>query len=132
MHREFRFLTGRDTLEPFLAGITAMFAEQGLAPALLHDISLALAEVINNITRHGYANQPGREVLLQVTVSGSTITMLISDDGPEFNPLTAPRRDLNALTEHGMGIHLVTSLMSSVTYQRLAGGRNQLTITRTF
>lgn len=132
MRREFRFRTGQDTYTPFIESIRVFLAAQGVPEPVQPDIALALAEVLNNIIRHGYQNAAGREILIAAEVAGQAATLEIFDHGPEFNPLAARRRDLGILAEHGMGIHLVTQLMSSVAYTRLADQRNRLTLIRTF
>lgn len=132
MPREFPFVIGRDAIGPFLESVRGALAAAGMPDSAWHDLDLALAEVMNNVILHGYRNEPGREVVVTAAVAGRTVTVECFDSGPEFNPLTAPRRDLDLLTEHGMGLHLVTSLMSQVAYRRLDDGRNRLTLTHRF
>ena len=58
----------------------------------------------------------------------------ISDDGTPHNPLHAPEPDTDLPLEDrvagGLGIHLVRTLTSEVSYE-LVGGRNMLTFTVT-
>jgi serine/threonine-protein kinase RsbW len=59
--------------------------------------------------------------------------LLVSDDGPEFDPLAAEAPDTTLAVEDrpigGLGIELVKRLMDEVRYER-SGGRNRLRLAR--
>jgi signal transduction histidine kinase len=47
-----------------------------------HNVLLSVKEILNNAIRHGKPS----EMLLEVTISGAQLEMLIRDNGCGFNP----------------------------------------------
>jgi anti-sigma regulatory factor (Ser/Thr protein kinase) len=91
--------------------------------------NLALDEVLTNIISHGL--KEGRhEIAVSVALRDGNLIANVSDDGPPFDPLSAPVPDIHAPIEQrkigGLGIHLLRTLMDAVEYRR-ADGRNHLT-----
>jgi len=101
----------------------------GLAPAGLPSFELALEEIFMNIVMHGA--RPGTTARVEVAVSFSpeAVTLVVEDDGPQFDPLSLPPPDLTASLESrrigGLGVYLVREVMDEVSYLRIAE-RNQL------
>jgi anti-sigma regulatory factor (Ser/Thr protein kinase) len=62
---------------------------------------------------------------------GDRLTIVISDDGIPFNPVSSEAPDTDLALEHreegGMGIHLVHKMMDKVSYQRRID-RNTITL----
>jgi len=60
------------------------------------------------------------------------LTVTVTDNGHEFNPLNAPVPDTTLSLEEreigGLGIHLVRNMMDAVTYAH-HDGFNELTLT---
>lgn len=90
---------------------------------------LVLAEALNNIVEHAYADGPGPvEVTLCAGPQG--IGCLIVDQGLPMPGGTLPEGRLpdlapEDLPEGGFGWHLIRALTTDLTYRRVAG-RNQL------
>ncbi|MFN4155939.1 MAG: ATP-binding protein [Paracoccaceae bacterium] len=92
---------------------------------------LVLAEALNNIVEHAYAQSPG-EIEVTVELCPGGLTCRIMDAGlplpgealPEGR--LAPLRAGDALPEGGFGWHLIRSLSQDVNYRR-EGERNFLT-----
>lgn len=108
----------RDVLESvdvFLKGSTAH-------PQLHDDVALVLAEVLSNITRHGYKFGQGK-INLILTLVPRGITCVVSDSGAAFNPLTLeetmPAPD--SLCEGGYGWSLINALTHDLAYSRKGG-----------
>ena len=105
------------------------WAASGLVPGWMASFELALEETFLNIVQHGC--RPGIVPRVEVSLYLGTdlITMTVEDDGPQFDPLSAPPPDLAAnLADRrvgGLGVHLVRNVMDTVSYARIAG-RNQL------
>lgn len=99
---------------PFWSPLSADFAMTA---------ELVLAEVLNNVTEHAYAEAPGEiEVSLERTATG--IAVRVADRGEPMpgNRLpegTAP--DPGDLPEGGFGWHLIRSLARDLTYRRHDG-----------
>ena len=88
----------------------------------LYAVNLALDEVVTNVVRHGFDDPAGQELVAEITVKEGEFITVVTDGGRTFNPLDAPKPDLDApLSERtlgGLGIHLVRSLMDGVDYRR--------------
>jgi serine/threonine-protein kinase RsbW len=105
-----------------------------LAPARMGSFELALEEIFMNVVMH--ARQPGiapRRVELSLSLDSDAVTMMVEDDGPQFDPLSLPPPDLTApLADRnvgGLGVYLVRNVMDTVSYARIAG-RNQLRMSK--
>ncbi len=63
------------------------------------------------------------------------MTVTVSDDGHEFDPLGAGAPDLTSDAEDreigGLGIHLLKNLLTELRYERV-GGRNVVTAVKAF
>lgn len=90
----------------------------GLDPALRHDVTLALAEVITNVVEHEYAGAPGL-VRLRLEVTRERLWVEVESQGPAFDLVAAVRRaaerdPLEGLQGSGLGLVLVGSLFDEV------------------
>ena len=105
------------------------FQQNGLAPAPLSQINLALEEALANVIMYAYPEGTQGDVTLSMKVEGNAIRMEISDKGVPFNPLQQQEVDLDVPLEErkigGLGIYLIKEIMDSVTYE-YREGRNVL------
>lgn len=97
-------------------------------------LNLALEEVVTNVMLYAYDDGQEHTFTVSASADDSLLTFTIKDDGQPFDPLTdAPEADTTSAAEQreigGLGIHLVRSLMDSVTYQRI-DNHNILTLTK--
>jgi sigma-B regulation protein RsbU (phosphoserine phosphatase) len=103
----------------------------GLAPAVVHDLNLALEEILTNIISYGYTDTEQHEIRVRLSMRPGEVKAEVEDDGQSFNPLAAPEphtaKALEERTIGGLGIHLVRTLMDGLEYKRQAD-RNILTI----
>jgi serine/threonine-protein kinase RsbW len=107
----------------------------GLAPDRRGTAELVLAEVLNNVAEHAYADRSGT---VEVTLSSGTcgVSCTIVDHGVAMpgDALPAGRLPvgtdiaLQDLPEGGFGWHLIRTLTLDLAYARI-GGRNQLSFT---
>jgi serine/threonine-protein kinase RsbW len=118
-----------------LAGLFARFdtfaEEHGLSVATRGAVQLALEEIVVNVIKHGYREQPGQPITVEVAVVCAEVVACIEDAAPAFNPLLAPAPDFTTPLEQkepgGLGIHLVKQMMDGVAYERV-GEKNRLTV----
>ena len=93
----------------------------------------AFNEAFNNIVEHAYAVDPG-EVEVVLLVDDEEVVLRMIDQGAGFDFEDAGARDeapaLDTLSEGGMGLFIIRSAMSSVTYERRQD-KNLLTMTKT-
>jgi anti-sigma regulatory factor (Ser/Thr protein kinase) len=104
-----------------------------LPPAQSFPFELALEEVFMNVVMHGSPAGTTPSIEVSLSLEGSALTMIIEDDGPEFDPLALPAPDVTAglgtRPVGGQGVFLVRQMMDSVHYQRV-DARNRLTMTK--
>ena len=102
---------------------------------LTFKVDLVLEELVTNILSYGAEScDPTPAIEITITSDDRLLTIKVSDDGKPFDPLRdAPPPPFHRAADGpirvgGLGVHLVKSLMDSVTY-RFANGRNHLTLT---
>lgn len=81
---------------------------------------LCLDEALTNAMLHGNEGDPRLEVDAQLAVDARRWHLAISDQGQGFRARDVPAADdaTSLLLEHGRGIHLMRSWLSSLTYWR--------------
>jgi len=99
--------------------------EANLQNGPLNELDLLVEEAVANVCRHAYPDKPGiMTVTYSIPVPGA-LSVEIADQGIEFNPLSAKPPDLTLDLEHrpigGLGIFLLKTLATSLTYRREAG-----------
>jgi serine/threonine-protein kinase RsbW len=110
--------------------VVELAREAGLDERAIHHCYLAVDEACTNIIEHGYP-QPCGDCVIDVICRRDerTLTIIVVDDSPEFDPLLHPDPDPAApMSERvvgGWGIFFIKKLMDSVTYSH-EGGRNRL------
>lgn len=104
-------------------------AANGLPADVVFKVNLALDEVVTNVISHGYQDQNDHQIDITLTLDGGEVVVRVEDDGRAYNPLDAPRPDLEADIDArpigGLGVHIVRTLMDGLEYRR-EGGRNVL------
>jgi anti-sigma regulatory factor (Ser/Thr protein kinase) len=107
----------------------------GVPMAVQLELRLVLDELLSNLHKYGGRDGRGPAVEVEARVESGTLTLAVGDDGPPFDPLTAPGPRLDTgLAERaigGLGLHLVRQLMHEARYER-AGGWNRLRLRRSW
>ena len=97
-------------------------ASAGLSSKLVHDLNLALDELLTNTIGYGYDDEEEHQITVRVSLGKDAVTAEIEDDAAPFDPFSVPPPDLEStLAERpvgGLGIHIVKSLMDRMDYQR--------------
>ena len=105
--------------------------EYDLAPALAARINLALEEGVCNVIMYAYPEGTAGTMDLDAVREGNQLRFTLVDRGKAFDPTTVPEANPEAPLEErpvgGLGIHLVRSIMDSISYSRL-DGKNVLTM----
>jgi anti-sigma regulatory factor (Ser/Thr protein kinase) len=118
-------------VENALRSFESFLASGMLAETTCYNALLSLEEAVTNVIKYAFAD--GREHGIEVVarLDPSEIVIEVSDDGREFDPVSAPPPDFDLPFEErpvgGLGIHLLRRLTSRMAYER-AGGRNTLTL----
>jgi anti-sigma regulatory factor (Ser/Thr protein kinase) len=104
------------------AWLDSFWREHTLPAARLFDVKLALEEVVVNVMTHGYGGDLGRTVEVRLAVAGDGLAAEVIDDGPAFDPRSAPTPDLSVPIEArpaaGLGLHLVRAVADGLAYAR--------------
>ncbi len=121
-----------DQCERLYSFLASSLAHLPVSLEFRHDIKLVAEELLANITKHGYANDPRGQIDLELCIDDNSVHLTFSDAGQAFNPLERDVPDtLNDLSLGGMGILLVKSLTDAQHYRR-DGRRNVLTVTKNY
>jgi serine/threonine-protein kinase RsbW len=97
------------------------------------ELNLILDELTSNIVEHGDSKQDS-EIDIKLTKKNTVITLVITDEGPPFDPTITPPVDIALPLEErkcgGLGIHLIRRFSDNCKYKRVKN-RNVLTLEKT-
>ena len=115
-----------DAVEDGRLALLSFFEELGLETQPIHRLEVIFEELITNIVRHGFEAGSEQSIHVRATAAPGQIELTVEDDGVPFDPLWAltpePYTDLETARIGGRGIPLITSLSSSVRYEKPAAG----------
>ncbi len=90
------------------------------------EVILAVDEACSNIIRHGYKNDYTRPIDLDVELTTDHFSVIISDQGIEFDVDCIKKRDICEIKPGGLGVYIIYHAMDTVRYSRTKDGLNQL------
>jgi anti-sigma regulatory factor (Ser/Thr protein kinase) len=104
----------------------AAFAEAHALPASTRrSLTVALDELLANALSHGCAGREPCSVTVEVKLDNERVTVVVTDDGPAFDPFERDAPDTTLSVEErpigGLGIHLVGRLVDKASYERREG-----------
>ena len=86
---------------------------------------LAIEELVTNCIHYGYDDTAEHTIRIDFTVEDGVLTMEVTDDGHEFDPVNAPEPDFALEVEDrpvgGLGIHMLRKLADEMGYERVDG-----------
>lgn len=107
--------------------------QHGYPPKTLHEVQLAVEELLTNILNYAFTDQREHEIRVCLRPGESDIEIEVADDGRPFNPLEHPTPDLSLPLEQrpigGLGIHMIRKSMDRIAYRR-ADGKNILVMVK--
>jgi len=126
-----------DALDDIAAYVLNAATTAGLDRKSAYRLRLAVDEIATNIVMHGYdaAGMQGA-IWVQATLLPKTLTIVLEDEAPEYDPLSTPTPDdLDApIAERqigGLGVYLTLRGVDEFHYERAAGrNRNVFTMRR--
>ena len=128
-------LTLHSNLEDVVRGyesVQAFLAARGASDDVVHDLGLAVEEVLANLVRHGYAGTEG-PMGVRVAIDAVAVKIEIRDRGVFFDPRMAKAPHLEVpLDERAsgdLGILLLKNATDRIAYQR-DGNENLMTLVR--
>lgn len=132
---EFHFqIKNRCSELPALHTTLARLGEKwSLSNKTVVELNLILDELTSNIVEHGNSKQDS-EIDIKLTKKNTVITLVITDEGPPFDPTITPPVDIALPLEErkcgGLGIHLIRRFSDNCKYKRVKN-RNVLTLEKT-
>ena len=127
--------TARDELAAIAEEVEAVAEREDWPFDLVFKVNLALEELVLNVLEYGFDDDDdSKECKIELTSDADAVTIVISDRGKPFDPLTeVPDADVDsevgARQVGGLGVHLVETMMDEASYQR-TGGVNRLTLVK--
>lgn len=117
-----------------IAQLSRCLATQGLPQHKAGDVKIALAEAINNVVEHAYADVTPAKVQVRCRLHRNWLDILISDTGTPLPGLQVPDgvpaslgSTIDELPEGGFGWYLIHELTSDIRYER-SDGCNRLSL----
>ena len=102
-----------------LSGLADIVA---LPEELLADLNLALTEAVSNSVRHAYADGGGF-VSIAYVLSPDALAVEVEDDGKGFDPERPPALEGEELTEGGLGIAIIRTIVDEFELRSQPGVR---------
>jgi serine/threonine-protein kinase RsbW len=89
----------------------------------IHQLNLALEEVISNIIFYAFDDNEEHDILLNVQFEKDAVKVIVTDKGKAFDILAAEiygekEKPAEERSVGGLGIHFVKELMDQVEYER--------------
>ena len=95
-----------------------------------HWVDVAVREAVANAIKHGNAQDPGKQVHVDLFREGDDVVIRVEDEGVGFDPteLQNPLAPENLLKPNGRGIFYMKSFMDDIHYGPRPGGGTIVTL----
>lgn len=95
-----------------------------------HWVDVAVREAVANAIKHGNAQDPGKQVHVDLFREGDEVVIRVEDEGVGFNPaqIQDPLAPENLLKPNGRGIFYMKSFMDDIHYGPRPGGGTIVTL----
>ena len=107
--------------------------ENKLTEKTVHDIQMALDELLTNIVNYGNEDSDEHKIDVRFGINDDAVRVEIIDDSKPYNILEQENPDISLSVEDkpigGLGIFLIKKLMSNVDYYTKEG-KNHLVMTK--
>jgi serine/threonine-protein kinase RsbW len=102
----------------------------GLDEDARHWVDVAVREAIANAIKHGNAQNPEKQVHVDLFLDGEDLVVKVGDEGPGFDPtqIHDPLAPENLLRPNGRGIFYMKSFMDEIHYGTRPGGGTLVTL----
>lgn len=113
-----------ENIDSFTPAIENFLLQQGIDKKTVFQVVLVLDEAVTNTISYGYEPKEQHDIHITLTIEPSRILVTIEDTGRAFNPLLAPRPELDVpLAQRkkpvgGMGVHFIQACMETMEYTR--------------
>jgi serine/threonine-protein kinase RsbW len=102
----------------------------GMEDDARHWVDLAVREALANAIKHGNAQNPSKQVHVDLAVEGEDLVIRVEDEGAGFDPsqLADPLAPENILLRDGRGIFYMKSFMDEIQFGAGPGGGTMVTL----
>lgn len=111
-----------------LADCIASLRALGVSDGQIVNMEVVLAEVLNNVVEHGYADVEDGKIFLRIVAEDQTLRILCRDNGVPMPGLNAPDPGppdldvpLNELQEGAFGWFMIRAIAADIKYERQDG-----------
>ncbi len=108
-------------IETMALAIEAFGQTQDLPLRVVFDMNLVLEEIVTNIISYGYEDELEHNIEVDVAWDKDIVTIKVTDDAKQFDPLAQPEPDLLVPLEQreagGLGIYFIKQRMDEVVYK---------------
>ena len=124
-----RITNQRDQVDTVRKFFDEYSKENKLTEKTVHDIQMALDELLTNIVNYGYEDSDEHKIDVRFGINDDAVRVEIIDDSKPYNILEQENPDISLSVEDkpigGLGIFLIKKLMSNVDYYT-EEGKNHL------
>ena len=128
-----RITNQRDQIDTVRKFFDDYSKENKLTEKTVHDIQMALDELLTNIVNYGYEDSDEHKIDVRFGINDDAVRVEIIDDSKPYNILEQENPDISLSVEDkpigGLGIFLIKKLMSNVDYYTKEG-KNHLVMTK--
>jgi len=132
-HKTVRITNQRDQIDTVQKFFDDYSKENKLTEKTVHDIQMALDELLTNIVNYGYEDSDEHKIDVRFGINDDAVRVEIIDDSKPYNILEQENPDISLSVEDkpigGLGIFLIKKLMSNVDYYTKEG-KNHLVMTK--
>ena len=132
-HKTVRITNQRDQIDNVRKFFDDYSKENKLTEKTVHDIQMALDELLTNIVNYGYEDSDEHQIDVHFGINNNAVNVEIVDDSKPYNILEQENPDISLSVDDkpigGLGIFLIKKLMSNVDYYT-ENGKNHLVMTK--
>lgn len=130
------FAAEADALVDAALALNLYASGKGLDAGVTNRLEVVFEELVANIILHAEARPGARAVYAEAIADRTSATLMVADDGPEFDPTAAPAApapvSLDEARIGGIGLRLVRRMADELVYDRVtpdaAPALNRLTV----
>lgn len=123
---EINILSDYDNVAQVNDAVRDFLSNQGVESYILNAFDICLTEALNNIIKHAYKEENGREIIVKLRKDTKVVEVEIIDEGQPRTKFEIPNldfdpQDINNLPESGMGLFIMNQLMDELKYENRDG-----------
>ncbi|MEW6195257.1 MAG: ATP-binding protein [Bacteroidota bacterium] len=123
---EINILSDYDNVAHVNDAVRDFLSNQGVESYILNAFDICLTEALNNIIKHAYKEENGREIIVKLRKDTKVVEVEIIDEGQPRTKFEIPNldfdpQDINNLPESGMGLFIMNQLMDELKYENRDG-----------